>query len=430
MNIAIIGFLALLALLLLRLPIAFCLALVGGTGFAYVVGLKPALEMAGQILFDSVLSYSFSVVPLFILMGNFASESRLSQELYDFAYAFVGHRRGGLAMATVVACGGFGAVCGSSLATAATMAKVAMPSMRRYGYSEGLATGAIAAGGSLGILIPPSVVMVLYGIITENDIGKLFIAGIIPGLVEILSYLGVISLITHLRPELGPRGDLVSWSNRIRALRSVWGIALLFLVVLGGIYLGVFTPTEAGGIGATGAFVFALSRRTLNMSSILKVLVETGYTTAMVFIVLFGGLMFANFVNVAGMPKALVKLVEQVNLGPLGVLSSILVIYLVLGCVMDTIGMMVLTVPVFYPLMMTLGFDPIWFGIIVVVVMEMALITPPVGLNVFVLKSVLPEIPLGIMFRGIAPFVAADVTRLSLLVAFPALAIYLPSLLK
>jgi tripartite ATP-independent transporter DctM subunit len=430
MEIALIGFVVMLIFLFLRVPIAFSLAVVGCIGFAYIVGREPAQEMVGQVLYDSVLNYGFSVVPLFILMGNFVTQARLSQELYEAADAFIGYRRGGLAMATVLACGGFSAVSGSSLATAATMAKVAMPSMRSYGYSDKLSAGSVAAGGTLGILIPPSVILVLYGIITDNDIGQLFIAGIVPGIVSIVSYFIVITIITHVRPEMGPPGARKNWSDRLYSLRGVWGVLLLFFIVLGGIYFGVFTPTEAGGIGAGGAFLFALSRRTLDFFSIFKALIDTARTTAMIFTILFGGIIFSNFINVAELPTAMVSLVNELKLTPFNIMLSILVIYLILGCILDTLGMLFLTIPVFYPLIVGVGFDPIWFGIIVVVVSEIALITPPIGLNVYMLNSLLPDIPLNVMFLGILPFLAADLVRLALLVLFPGIVTFLPYMMK
>ncbi len=425
-----IAFGALFALVFLGLPIGFAMMLVGVVGFASVVGLDPALAMAAQLAYDTVTNYEFSVLPLFILMGTFIARSGLSEELYDACNAFVGHRRGGLAMATVLACGGFSAVCGSSLATAATMSKVAIPSMRRYGYADSLATGSIAAGGTLGILIPPSVVLILYGIITENDINKLFIAGFLPGMLGLLLYLAAVQVSVQLKPEIGPPGEKVKWGARWRALLKVWGIAGLFLVVMGGIYAGAFTATEAAGVGAAGAFLFALARRTLTLRITIGALTESGRTSAMMFFVLIGALIFANFLDVGGVPAQLQGWIEGLDVPGLVIIVVILLIYLALGCVLESISMMLLTVPLFYPVVTGLGYDPIWFGIVVVVAIEISLITPPIGLNVYMLKSLLPDVRAGTIFRGVTPFIAADIVRIALIVAIPWLSLWLPGVLR
>lgn len=430
MEAGLIGFAALLFLVFLRLPIAFAMGIVGFGGFAFLVNLHASLAMIGTVTYETGFAYSLSVVPLFILMGNFVTRAGLSEELYTASYAFLGHRRGGLAMATIVACGGFGAICGSSLATAATMAKVAMPSMRRFGYADSLAAGSIAAGGTLGILIPPSVIMVIYGLMTQQNIGALFIAGILPGLVAIVCYLAAVAVTVWRRPELGPPGERVAWRQRLTALRDVWGVLLLFTVVMGGIYGGVFTPTEAAGIGATGGFIFAILRKGFGWRELMQVLVESARTTAMIFTVLIGALIFSNFINVSGMPEALTLLAAGFSLHPMVVIAFILAIYVALGCVLESLSMILLTVPLFYPLVAHLGFDLIWFGIIVVVVTEISLITPPVGLNVFVLRSVLADVSISTIFRGVGPFIAADVVRLAILVFFPEISLYLPKLIQ
>jgi C4-dicarboxylate transporter DctM subunit len=430
MILTLLAFGALFALVFLGLPIAFAMMLVGVAGFAIVVDINPALTLAAQLTWDTVINYEFSVLPLFILMGSFIARSRLSEELYDACNAFVGHRRGGLAMATILACGAFSAVCGSSLATAGTMSKVAMPSMRRYGYADSLATGAIAAGGTLGILIPPSVVLILYGIITETDINKLFIAGFIPGVIGVLFYLGAVIAAILLRPESGPAGDRIAWPERWRALSRVWGIAVLFLLVMGGIYSGAFTATEAAGVGAFGAFVFALIRRTLTFRGTLSALIEAARTSAMMFFVLIGALIFSNFLDVAGVPGQLQTWIEGLNVAPLLVVFVILLIYLALGCVLESISMMLLTVPLFFPVMQSMGYNPIWFGIVVVVAIEISLITPPIGLNVYMLNSMMPDIPATTIFRGVTPFIFADILRISVIVAIPALSLWLPSVLR
>ena len=434
---SLIGFGVLLLLILLRMPIAFAMALVGFIGFGLLRDWGAALSMAAQTTFDSGLSYSLSVVPLFILMGNLVTRAGLSNELYEAAYAVLGRFRGGLAMASVAACGGFSAVCGSSLATAATMSKVAMPSMRRYGYADSLATGAIAAGGTLGILIPPSVLMVIYGIMTETDIAKLFIAGIVPGILGIGFYAAAIAIVTRLKPELGPRGERFGLGATLRALKGAWGVTVLFAVIMGGIYGGIFTPTEAAGIGAAIAFGFALVKGGMTVPVLFQLLLESARTTAMIFMVLIGALIFTNFVNFAGLPDVLSETVYDLDLNPYLVVGLIILIYIALGCVLESLSMILLTVPVFYPLMLELDFgaqmDPeavlIWFAIIVLVVTEISLITPPVGLNVFVLRGVLRDVDLKTIFRGVTPFWIADIFRVALLIALPVLSLFLPALM-
>ena len=430
MTITLLGFVSLFLLLFMGLPIAFGMTLVGFIGFAYLVDWGPALAMLGQIAFETPLSYALSVLPLFILMGNFITEAGLSQDLYRSASAFLGHRRGGVAMATVVACGGFAAVCGSSLATAATMAKVSIPEMRRFGYADSLAAGAIAAGGTLGILIPPSVILVLYGIMTSTDIGALFIAGMIPGLIGIVFYIGAVALATKLNPALGPPGERVQWSQRLYSLFGIWGVLVLFAVVMGGIYFGVFTPTEAAGVGAGGGFLFALGKRRLSWTSLLKVLVDTARTSTMMFMVLIGALIFSNFINIAGLPSQLSDLLASVDLTPMMIFLCILALYLILGCVLESLSMMLLTLPIFFPIVQALGFDPVWFGIILVIVIEISLITPPIGLNVFVMKATLPDVATSDIFKGVSLFIVADVLRLALLVLIPSLILFLPSMMS
>ena len=424
---ALIGFAVLLALAFLRVPIAMVMILVGFAGMALVLNPVAAMYNVGQTAYDAAINYELSVVPLFILMGNFVARARLAEELYDASNAFLGHRRGGLAMATVVACGGFSAICGSSLATAATMSKVAMPSMRRFGYSDQLAAGAIAAGGTLGILIPPSVILVIYGILTQQSIGKLFAAGLVPGLIGVLFYLLAVRYVIWRNPAAGPAGLRKTWPERWRLLSKVWGIIVLFVVVMGGIYGGVFSPTEAAGIGAVGAFAFALLRGALTWRVLLEILEESATTTAMLFTVLIGALLFANFINFTDFPQTLLAFAQQFAETPWMVIVAILLIYVILGCVFESLSMILLTVPIFFPLVEGLGYDPIWFGIVVVVVTEISLITPPVGLNVFVLKGVLPDVRTGAIFRGVTPFWIADLFRLALIVSVPGLSLWLAS---
>lgn len=430
MTEALIGFAAMLALALARMPIAFAMGLVGVVGFAWKVSWPAAFALAGSVTYETGLSYGLSIIPMFILMGNLVTRAGLSEELYTASYAFLGHRRGGLAMSTVVACGGFSAICGSSIATAATMAKVAIPPMRRFGYSDSLASGSVAAGGTLGILIPPSIILVIYGILTGQNIGKLFIAGILPGMLAILCYLAAVSATVYFDPKSGPPGERMAWAGRLRALRNVWGVLVLFVLVLGGIYGGVFTPTEAAGIGAGGAFIFAVMRKGWSWSLYREILVDSAITTAMIFSILIGALLFANFVNMTTMPTELIEFTDRFAANPLLVIVAICLIYVLLGCVLESMSMMLLTVPLFYPVVAHLGFDLIWFGIVVVVAIEISLITPPVGLNVFVLRSVLPDISTRTIFRGVLPFVAADVIRLSILVLFPAITLYLTQFVR
>jgi|TARA_Y100000031_G_scaffold70195_1_gene77870 tripartite ATP-independent transporter DctM subunit len=430
MLVSLIGFAILLLICFAGFPLGWAMVVVGFGGFAFVRGIDPALGTVGQLLLDFSMNYHFSTLPLFILMGTFVYRAALAEDMYDAAYAWLGHFRGGLAMATVAACGGFAAVSGSSAATAATMAKVALPSMRRFNYDDRLAAGSVAAGGTIGILIPPSIALIIYGILVEEDIGKLFIAGILPGILTIILYIVAIRLVTMFRSDWGPPGARTEWIERFKALGKVWGIVLLFIFILGGIYAGVFTPSEAGGIGAAGALIFAMARRKLPLDEFFKSLVEAGKTTVFVFTVAYGAIIFSNFINIAGMPDDILEFVNTLNVPPMGVIFAILVIYVLLGAVFEGIGMILLTVPIFFPVVQSLGFDLIWFGIVVIMVTEISLITPPVGMNVFVLKTMLPDVSLWTIFRGIGPFFCADLVRLALVVFFPAIALWLPSFMK
>lgn len=432
MTEALVGLGLMMVLALLRIPIAIAMGVVGFLGVAYLRdwNFAPAMAMVETKVYETGRNYTLSVIPLFILMGNFVTRAGMSQELFRAAYAFVGHLRGGLAMATVVACAGFGAICGSSIATAATMAKVAYPAMKELGYSDRLSTGSIAAGGTLGILIPPSTLLVIYGVMTETNIGKLFAAGILPGILATSLLCLAVQWTVLKDPNSGPRGERSTWCQRMRAVEGVWAVALLFVVVMGGIYGGVFTATEGAGIGAFGALCFALARRALSWRTLLDALVESGRTTAMLFAILTGALMFAEFVNYTTMPNDLITLVTTLNLSPIMVVAAICAIYVILGTAMEELSMILLTVPVFFPLVVHLGFDPIWFGILIVVVVEIGLISPPVGMNLFVLHALLPQVSTNTLFRGVLPFVVADVVRLGILIAFPAISLWLPSLMR
>jgi C4-dicarboxylate transporter, DctM subunit len=430
MSEAFAGLAAMLVLSFLRVPIAFSMGLIGFLGVWWMRGLSISMASATTVVYESGFQYTLSVVPLFILMGNFVTRAGMSKELYRAAHTFVGHLRGGLAMATVIACGGFGAICGSSIATSATMTHVAYPSMRDHGYSDALAAGSIAAGGTLGILIPPSTIMVIYGIITDTSIGKLFAAGVLPGLVAIVLLCVAVQYMTWRDPAAGPRAERAPWGERLAALRDVWAVALLFIIVMGGIYGGVFTATEGAGVGAFGAFVFALLRRALTPRVLFEVLVESARTTAMLFMILVGALVFTNFLNYTTMPGDLKALVLHYALHPVWVMAAICFIYVALGTVMEELSIVLLTVPVFFPLVVGLGYDPVWFGIIIVVVMQIGLISPPVGMNMFVVKSMLPHIPTRTVFRGVLPFVWAEIGLLAIVVAFPWLSLVLPRLMK
>ena len=432
---SLIGFAAVLVLVLLRMPIAFAMGLVGMVGYMIENSFRGSISMVARLIIDASQDYGLSVVPLFVLMGLFVNKGGIARELYQVSNAFLGHFRGGLAMATIMACGGFAAISGSSLATAATMAKVAMPEMRRFGYSDRLSTASIAAGGTLGILIPPSVILVIYGLLTETSIGQLFIAGIVPGAMGIFFYLLAVRWSVWRNPDAGPAGEKASWQERMAAIKGVWAVLLLFFLVIGGLYGALnfwpiylrFSPTEAAGMGAAGAFLIALARGGLNIKGIFEVLRETSLTTASLFSVLIGAWIFSNFVNLAGLPEALRGAVTAYDVPPWAVMAMILGIYIILGCVFESLSMLLLTVPIFFPLVTSLGYDPVWFGIIVVVVTEISLITPPVGLNVFVLKGVVGNVTTGTIFRGVTPFWLVDILRLALLLGIPSLALFLPS---
>jgi tripartite ATP-independent transporter DctM subunit len=427
-TVAVLGFFALFAMMLLRVPVGIAMATVGILGFGYLIGdLGPALRLLAQSPIRTATDAEFAVIPLFLLMGAFASTSGMSRELFRASNAFVGHFRGGLGIATIAACGGFAAICGSSVATAATFSSVAYPEMRRFGYPQSFATGVIAAGGSLGIMIPPSTVFAVYGLITEQDIGKLFIAGIVPGIIAVAMYIITINIIGVLRPGFLPKGERHGWDERLLALRDVWAVALLFIFIIGGLYGGLFTATEAAGMGAGGAFIIALLRGKLSRKGFWSSCVDTVRTTAAVFTILIGALIFGYFLTITQTPQKITEFLTGLGLGPYGVLILIMLMYLVLGCIMDAMAMIILTIPIVFPVIKALGFDPIWFGVIIVMTVELGLIHPPVGMNVFVIKSVIKDVKLSTVFYGVMPFVVTDILRLALLIAFPVLATFLPS---
>jgi C4-dicarboxylate transporter DctM subunit len=425
--VAVIGFVVLFALMLLRVPVGMAMGLVGVTGFGYIVGGLPALKMVGQTSMRTVADYSFGVIPMFLLMGTVVSGSGMSRELFRAANTFVGHLKGGLGVATIVACAGFAAISGSSVATAATFSTIAYPEMRQFNYPRSFSTGVIAAGGTLGAMFPPSTVLAVYGLITQQDIGKLFIAGILPGFLAVSMYIATIGVIGIVRPCFLPAGPRSSWSTRFSALQEVWAPLLLFLFVIGGLYGGVFTPTEAGGMGAGGAIVISMARGRLTPAQFLQSLLQATRTAAAIFTVLIGALLFGYFLTVTQTPQKVTELLTSLGLGRYGVLALIMVMYLVLGCLMDALAMIILTVPIIFPVVSALGFDPIWFGVIIVMTVELGLIHPPVGMNVFVIKTVVPEVSFLTIFTGVLPFIATDILRLIILIAFPIIATFLPA---
>ena len=424
--VAIIGFVALFTLMLLLVPVGMAMGLVGVCGYSYIAGSGPALKLIGQTSMRTVTDYTFGVIPMFMLMGAFVSVSGVSRELFRAANAFIGHLRGGLGMATVIACGGFAAICGSSVATAATFSSVAYPEMRRFGYPQSFSTGVIAAGGTLGAMLPPSTVLAVYAILTQQDIGKLFMAGIIPGLLAMAMYVMTIFIIVKVKPDWLPRGPATTWTERFAGLKDVWAPLLLFVFVIGGLYGGFFTPTEAGGVGASGAFLLGVLRGKLDRAGILEALLSATRTAAAVFTVLIGALIFGYFLTITQTPQKLTGFLTELGLGPYGVLALIMLMYLVLGCLMDAMAMIILTVPIIFPVIVQLGFDPIWFGIIIVMTVELGLIHPPVGMNVFVIKSVVHDVSFMTIFKGVIPFVLTDILRLIILIAFPMIALWLP----
>ena len=430
MIISLAGFLILLLLAFVGLPLGLAMIFVGFAGLAIVRGIDPALESVSQQILRLALNANFVTLPLFILMGVFVFRAALAEDIYEAAQAWLGNKRGGVAMATVAACGGFAAISGSSAATAATMAKVSIPPMRKYKYNEGFAAGTVAAGGTMGILIPPSAALIVYGILTEESIGDLFIAGIVPGILTIFLYIGVIWLIAKFKPEMAPRAEKATWIMRWKTLSKVWAVIVLFCLIIGGISFGVFTPTEGGGIGAVGALIFALARKKMSWKIFFYSLAEAAETSAMIFTIVFGALILNNFVNIAEMPNAIIDFIKTLSISPINVIFVILLIYVLLGTIIEGLAMIFLTVPIFVPLVEAMGFNLIWFGIVMVMVVEISLITPPIGLNVFVIKSIMPDVPLASIFRGIAPFFVADILRLALVVFFPAIALWLPGLLS
>jgi len=422
-----IGFLVLL--FLLRMPVAFAMALAGFAGFAYLTTPTAALNLIGLDIFESFSSYPLSVIPMFILMGTFAFASGISQRLYGTTYAWIGHYRGGLTIATVLACAAFGAICGSSTATAAIMGKIALPEMKKYNYDDALATGTVAAAGTLGILIPPSTIFIVYGILTEQSIGKLFVAGVLPGILLTILFAATVALLCWRKPSIGPPGVPSSWKEKLKALTGIIEALLLFLIAIGGLFLGWFSPTQAGAIGAGGALVIGLARRQLTWHTFIEACREGLQTSCMVIFIITGAIIFGHFMAVSRIPFLLAEWLGGLPIHPMAVMVIIVFIYFIGGFFMDSMGLIVVTIPIFFPIVMKLGFDPIWFGVIIVLVCEMGVITPPVGVNVFVIHGISPDVPLESIFKGIFPFLAALIIETIILMIFPQIATFLPNLI-
>jgi len=427
--VALLGFVLMFGLMALRVPIGIAMGIAGVGGFYLLTSLTPALNLLANVPLSVVTDYNLSVIPMFVLMGAFATHSGMSRELFAAGRAWLGHRRGGLALATIAACGGFAAINGSSVATAATMTQVALPEMRRAGYASGFSTGLIAAGGTLGIMIPPSVILVLYGIMTETDITRLFAAGVIPGIMAVTFYALVVALQARLTPEALPRGERASWVERWASLRELWAVLLLFAFVLGGIYGGLFTVQEAAGIGATGTLLIGMLRGRLRWPQIRLALIDALRVSSAIMLIVVGAFLFGYFLTITQFTQKSVEWLVNLPIGAYGVLALVMFGYLVLGAVMDELAMILLTVPIVFPAMMQLGFDPIWFGIIVVMAVTFGMICPPVGMNVFVINSIARDVPLGTIYRGTLPFIGIDLLRLVILCAFPALTLWLPGMI-
>lgn len=429
--IAIIGIICLFVLIFLGMPIGAAIGFIGFMGLSTILNFGAGIVKLGQTAFGSVASYLMAVIPLFILMGEFTFASGLISDAYNTMNKLFGQLRGGLAIATVGACAVFSAACGSSSATASTIAGVALPEMKKYNYEPGFALGTIAAGGTLGILIPPSTALVLYGLITEQSIGQLLLAGILPGI--LLSFLFMVSI--YIQAKLNP--DLVSqhgyrstWKEKFSALRGVLGVAIIFLLVMGGIYTGIFTPTEAAAVGVIGSFIIAAIKKRMSKTVFINSFLQMFRTTGMIFVLVIGSTIFSYFIVASGLTIALGDLIGNLAVTPLVILLSILLLFLILGCVMDAFSMMLIMIPILFPLVVGLGYDPIWFGIITVVTVEMGLITPPIGMNVFIISGVARDVPLYKIFRGVLPFVLVMVLCLGILIIFPNIALYLPKLMK
>jgi tripartite ATP-independent transporter DctM subunit len=427
--VALLGFVLMFVLMALRVPIGVAMGGVGVLGFGVLTGVTPALNLLGNVPLSVLTDYNLAVIPMFILMGAFASASGMSRELFDAGRAWFGHRRGGLAYASIVACGGFAAINGSSVATAATMSQVALPEMRKAGYDPGFSAGLIAAGGTLGIMIPPSTIFVLYGIMTDTDISKLFAAGLLPGLMAVSFYFLLVQWIGWRHPARLPLGEPHTWAERFASLRALWAVLVLFAFVLGGIYGGWFTVQEAAGIGAAGTLAIGIARRRLRWTQIRTALIDALRVSSAIMLIVVGAFLFGYFLTITQFTQKAVVFLTELPIGAYGVLALVMVGYFILGAVMDELAMILLTVPIVFPAMTHLGFDPVWFGVIIVMAVTFGLICPPVGMNVFVINSIAHDISLGQIYRGTFPFIGVDVLRLVILCAFPSISLWLPGLL-
>jgi len=427
-TVGIIGIICFLIMILLRIPISYAMFIVGFLGCSYLNSFSTATRILTQETFTTLASYSLSVVPMFMLMGQFAFYAGIGTRLYNFAYKLMGHLSGGLAVATQAACALFGAVCGSVTATAATIGSIALPEMKKYHYSPSMGTASVAAGAGLGIMIPPSVFFVIYGTATEQSIGKLFIAGILPGILLMLSLMGAAYLVSLRNPKIGPRGPKATWKERLQALGGgVWEIAVIFVVSMGGLFAGWFTPAEAGGVGAAAVLVLTVLEGRLKWSGIVKALRDTTKTTAMILLMTAGAVVFGRFMSLSRLPFEVASFASELPLPPLAIMGLIIVVYLILGFVIDAMALVLLTVPIFYPVVtQSLGYDPIWFGVIIILVVGMAVITPPVGMTAYIVKGIAPDVPLEVIFRGIWPFLIAYLICILLLILFPGIATFLP----
>jgi C4-dicarboxylate transporter DctM subunit len=426
LELGILLFGVMMVLIVIRMPIAISMMVTGLGGFALIAGWQPLLGLLAEAPFSRVANNELTVIPLFVLMGQFASEGGISQALYRAARAWLGHFRGGIAMATIGGCAAFGAICGSSVATGATMATVAMPEMRRYGYSGALATGVLAAGGTLGILIPPSIILVIYAILTEQSLAHLFLAAVIPGAIATLGYALAVYFYVRVKPSAGPAGEPAPWSERIRSLGTIWPVITIFLVVVGGIYLGVFTPTEGAAVGAASTGLMSWLAGDMRWKGLANAMLETAKITGMIYLILIGAEFYSSFLALSLLPQALSEWVGGLGWEPFSILLCMVVLYLILGCVMDGLAMILLTIPVFLPLIVGLDFGipaeavPIWFGILILIVVEVGLITPPIGINVYVINSIATDVPMTESFKGIVPFFLSDVIRIAIILFFPA----------
>ncbi|HON22154.1 MAG TPA: TRAP transporter large permease [Syntrophales bacterium] len=426
----IVGFLVLITLMFLRIPVAFVMAMVGFVGFGVLVSWPASLSLLARDFFSIFSSYNLTVIPLFILMGQVAHYSGISARLFNAAHKFIGHLPGGLAIATIGACSFFAAICGSTTATSATMATVALPQMKKYNYDPALATGVVAAGGTLGILIPPSTIFIIYGIMTEQSVGRLFVAGVLPGILLAVLFSLVILIWSRLQPDLCDQAPKTTWKEKFASLTGVIETIILFVIVMGGLFIGLFTPTEAAGIGALGTYLIALIGRNLTWRSFLRSLIETVRISCMIMVIVAGATVFGHFLAVTTIPMEIGAWVAGLSVPPAAVMALIILTYLFLGCLMDSLAMIMLTIPVFYPVVNTLGYDPIWFGVIIVLVGGMGVITPPVGINAYVVAGIARDVPLQVIFKGSLYLMSAMIILTILLLFFPEIALYLPSLMR